>query len=144
MLQLSVLLYNLVTVSRQSFFIWFLFYGPSTHFRSFWAWSSNPNHTVCGQASKYLVHILSPVNDNCSSWISRRGRMAIEIFSWPSLNERMCWTWGLNSGPLACQVDTVPIELPCLLNKVYGSQWICISAHWIWLSNCTCLIQFVF
>ena len=33
---------------------------------------SYPNHTVPGQASyaiyQYLVHILSPVTDNCSSW----------------------------------------------------------------------------
>ena len=35
------------------------------------------------------------------------------IFSWPSLHERMCWTWESNSGPLACQADTLPIELPC-------------------------------
>ena len=39
--------------------------------------------------------------------------MAVYIFSWPSLHERMCWTWGSNSGPLACQADTLPIELPC-------------------------------
>ena len=37
--------------------------------------------------------------------------MAVEMFSWPSLHERMCRTWGLNSGPLACQVNTLPIEL---------------------------------
>ena len=37
--------------------------------------------------------------------------MAVEIFSWPSLHERMCRTWGSNSGPLACQADTLPIEL---------------------------------
>ena len=29
--------------------------------------------------SQYFVQILSPVADNCTSWISRRGRMAIEI-----------------------------------------------------------------
>ena len=40
--------------------------------------------------------------------------MAVEIFSWPSLQERMCWTWGSNSGLLACQADTLPIELPRL------------------------------
>ena len=59
-----------------------------------------------------LVHILSPVTDNFSSWISRRGGMAVEIFSWPSLHERMCRTWGSNSEPLAYQADTLPIELP--------------------------------
>ena len=34
------------------------------------------------------------------------------MFSWPSLHERMCWTWGWNSGPLACQVNSLLIELP--------------------------------
>ena len=52
---------------------------------------SYPYHTVPGQASsavyQYLVHILSSVTDNCCSWISGRGRMATEIFSWPSLHE---------------------------------------------------------
>ena len=58
------------------------------------------------------MHILSPVTDNCSSWISGRGRMDIEFISWPSLHERMCTAWGSNSGRLACQADTLPIELP--------------------------------
>ena len=34
-----------------------------------------------------------------------------EIFSWPSLHERMCQMWGSNSGPLACQVDMFPMGL---------------------------------
>ena len=38
--------------------------------------------------------------------------MAVEYFSRPSLHERMCRTWGSNSGPLACQADMLPIELP--------------------------------
>ena len=42
------------------------------------------------------MHILLPVTDNCSSWISGRGRQAVEIFSWPSFHERMCRTWGSN------------------------------------------------
>ena len=47
---------------------------------------SYPIHTVPGQASPeaghlYLVHILSPLTDNCSSCISGRGRMAVEIIS---------------------------------------------------------------
>ena len=58
------------------------------------------------------MHILSPVTDNCSSWISGRGRMAVEMFSWPSLHERMCRMWGSNSGPLACQAYMLPIKLP--------------------------------
>ena len=35
---------------------------------------------------------LLPVTDNCSCWINGRGRMAVEMFSWPSLLERMCRT----------------------------------------------------
>ena len=38
--------------------------------------------------------------------------MAVEMFSWPSLHEWMCRAWGSNSGPLACQANTLPIELP--------------------------------
>ena len=57
---------------------------------------------------RYLVHILSPVSDNCSSWISGRGRMAVEIFSWPGLHERMCRTWVSNSGPLDSDRATAP------------------------------------
>ena len=34
------------------------------------------------------------------------------MFSWPSLHERMCRTWGSNTGPLACQANSLPIELP--------------------------------
>ena len=33
------------------------------------------------------------------------------MFSWPSLQERMCRTWGSNSGLLACQANSLPIEL---------------------------------
>ena len=54
----------------------------------------------------------SPVTDNCSSWISGRGRMAVEIISWPNLHGRMCQMWGSNSGPPACQGDMLPTELP--------------------------------
>ena len=35
------------------------------------------------------MHILSSLTDNCSSSISRRGKTAVEFFSWPSLHERM-------------------------------------------------------
>ena len=42
------------------------------------------NQTVPEQAClavyQYLVHILSPITDICSSWISGRGRMDVEIF----------------------------------------------------------------
>ena len=97
--------------------VWFLFYGPSTHFRSFRAQSVNLATLFLGkplrQFTSTLCTFFSPVTDNCcSSWISGRGRMAVEMFSWPSLHERMCRTWGSNSGPLACQANSLPIELP--------------------------------
>ena len=101
--------------------VWFLFYGPSTHFRSFQARSVNLATLFLGkpprQFTSTYVYILSPVTDNCSSWISRRRRMDVEMFSWPSLHKRMCRTWGSNSGPLACQANTLPIELPCPANQ---------------------------
>ena len=95
--------------------VWFLLYGPSTHFRSFRARSVNLAILFLGRllgCYQYIVQILSPVNDNCSSWISERGRKAVEMFSGPILHERMCRTLGSNSEPLACQTNTLPIELP--------------------------------
>ena len=95
--------------------VWFLFCGPSTHFRSVRARSVTLTTLFLGKPPmavyQYLVHILSPVTDNCSSWISGRGRMAVEVFSWLCLHERMCLTWGSNSGRLACPADTLLIEL---------------------------------
>ena len=55
--------------------------------------------------------------------------MAVEMFSWPSLHERMCRTWGSNSGPLACQANTLP--------RPVQSLWIlfleCI--HFLWQTH---------
>ena len=45
------------------------------------------------------------------------------MFPWPSLHERMCQTWGSNSGPLACQTDTLPIKLPRPAFEVKSTQW---------------------
>ena len=47
---------------------------------------SYPNHTVARVPSlkavyQYLVHILLQLTDNCSSSISRRVGMAVEMFS---------------------------------------------------------------
>ena len=95
-----------------------VFYGPSTHFRSFQAQSVNlatlflgkpPGQFTCNQ---YLVRILSPVTDNSLSWISGRERMVVENFSWSNLNERMfCWTWGSNPQLSAYEKDTHPIDI---------------------------------
>ena len=49
---------------------------------------------------------LSPVNDNCPSWISGRVRMVVEFFSCPSLNERMWPDRGSNQRPLDSQSDS--------------------------------------
>ena len=69
----------------------FVVYGPSTHFRPFRARSVNLATLFPRQASnavyQYLVPFLSPVTDNCPSWISGRVRMVVEMFLWPNLNE---------------------------------------------------------
>ena len=69
------------------------------------------------------MNILSPVTDNCSSWISGRGRMTVEMFSWPSLHERMCQTWGSNSGPLACKANSLPIRSKFIKKVRKQSYW---------------------
>ena len=75
-----------------------------------------PSKRPCKQSRQfyqYLVSILAPVTDNCPSWISRRERMVVEMFSWPNLNERMfCQTWGSNPQLSAYLADMHPIELP--------------------------------
>ena len=38
---------------------------------------------------QYLVNILSPSTDSYSSWIRGRGRLAVEIFSWPNFHENV-------------------------------------------------------
>ena len=52
------------------------------------------DYTVPWQASwavyQYLVHILSPVTDNCSSWISWRGRMAVDLFFHDQVSMKEC------------------------------------------------------
>ena len=95
--------------------VWLLFYCPSTHFRSFRARLVTLTILFLGKPHRQftsLLHILSPVTDNCSCGFSGRGRMAVKFFSWPSLHKRMCRMWGSNSGSLACQADMLPIELP--------------------------------
>ena len=60
---------------------------------------------------QYLVPILSPVTDNCPSWISGRMRMVVEFFSWPNLDERMWPDRGWNQRPLDSQSDSLPTAL---------------------------------
>ena len=49
----------------------------------------------------------------------RKRENGVEMFSWPCLHERMRRTWGSNSWPLACQANTLPIELLCPAKKCY-------------------------
>ena len=60
------------------------FYGP-INYKGHVEPVSLPIHTVPGHASEvvnqYKVTILSPVTDNCPTWISGRERMTVEIVS---------------------------------------------------------------
>ena len=68
--------------------------------------------------------------------------MAAEMFSWPSLHERVCRTWGSNSGPLACQANSLPIELPrpvmsCMNKHMIGKM----TFLYKWFSTSNTLIR---
>ena len=63
---------SVATKVYRELLVWFLFYGPSTHFRSF---RRGQLVTLTTLFLGNFVHVLSPVTDNCSSWISRRGRI---------------------------------------------------------------------
>ena len=57
------------------------------------------------------------------------------IYSWPSPHERKCQTWGLNSGPLACQADVLLIYTCSYCARLL--QWMdfdkIVFMHWyIW------------
>ena len=61
---------------------------------------------LLSQVNQCLVHILSPV-----SWISRRGRMVIEIISW-STSTKVIWEgWDSSSRTLDLLSDTLPTTL---------------------------------
>ena len=78
------------------------------HFSGHFGRGQLPIHTVPGQASQavyqYLEHILSPVTDNCPSWISERERMAIEIVFMTNLHEKMPDV-RIKLRPSACKAD---------------------------------------
>ena len=71
-----------------------------------------PNYTFTGQtkSSKWLtsiVHILSPENDNCPSWISGRERMTVQNISWSISTKECCRPRrGLNLWPPGLQLDS--------------------------------------
>ena len=81
---------------------------------------------------QYLVHILPAITDNCSSWISGRGRMAVEMFSWPSLHERMCLPSGHTSNWAAVpgQYRAEPIVRSILMTYSWYSH--CAIQSYMW------------
>ena len=88
------------------------FYGPSTHSRSYRAWSVILTKRFPARFPKavyqYLVHILSPVTDNFSSWNNgRRNELIIGL----NLYEIMCQTWESISVSLASQGTSLSTEL---------------------------------
>ena len=84
--------------------VWFLFYGPSTHFRSFGARSVSLTTLFLGKPPwQFTSTECTFFCQHCSSWISGRRRMGVEMFFHDQVYERMCLMWGSNSGSLACQ-----------------------------------------
>ena len=80
------------------------------------SWASLP-----GAGNRYLAHILSPLTDNFSSWISGRGRMAVKIISWPNLHEKMWRMRGWIVVPLDSQATSLPTEQKRL---AFASMWL--------------------
>ena len=87
--------------------IGYLFYGPSTHFRSFWAQSVTLTTLFLGKppnahsfASNWQLLFLNQQK-------RKNGRKNFFMTKSPRKNVP-------DSGPLACQADTLPIELPRL------------------------------
>ena len=78
------------------------------------SWASLPE-----AGFQYLAHIISPLTDKCSSLISGRGRMAVEIFSWPNLHEKMCRTRGSIAMPLDSQAISLPTRLTHFFEHTY-------------------------
>ena len=70
------------------------------------------------------VHILSPENDNCHSWISGKKKMIVGNISWSNLYERMLPTRRRsNPQPPDHQSDTHPTEpLRPARHKVQGPR----------------------
>ena len=57
------------------------------------------------------MHIISPVTDNCPTWVSARERMAIEMISWPISTKECCRTEGSNPRPHENSSYMHPTEL---------------------------------
>ena len=96
---------------------------------------SLPNHMFTGQAysSKRLnsiVHILSPVTDNCPSWISRRERINVENITWPISTKEWCEPGGGRTRNLLISKriqlshrGRLQVWRMCLLRKCINSKW---------------------
>ena len=67
------------------------------------------------EINQYLVYIFWPVIDNCPTRNSSRGRMALEIISWPIPMRECCLTAGSNPRTSAYQAisrgTSYPVEL---------------------------------
>ena len=81
---------------------------------------------------QYFVHTLSPVTDNCPSWISGRGRLTEEMISWSTSAKN--WAGILTCGTWICS---------------QMCYWVCYGAHppylskfkthwWTWLPSTDC------
>ena len=67
-----------------------------------------------------LVHILSPVTDNCPTWVRGRERMTFERISLPNLHERMFHQiLGANLRPSAHQAEVHATEVSALQKQSY-------------------------
>ena len=88
-----------------------------------------PNHTFPVQAynyqavNQYSVPILSPVTDNCPSWISRRERMTVEKISWSVSTKEWCQPGASNTQPSDYQLDAHLTELLGLAYGICKTNW---------------------
>ena len=72
---------------------------------------------------QYSVHILSPVTDNCLTWISRRERMAVEMITWPFSIKKCCRTGGSNPKNVAGPEDPTWDLLNTSWTRMWQRYW---------------------
>ena len=97
-------------------FVWFLFYGPSTHFRSFRARSITLTTLLLGNLVGSLPVLSAhsfPSNWQLLFLNQRKRENGRRIFYHDQVSTKEFSGHGDRTrGALACQVDTLPIELP--------------------------------
>ena len=102
------LIYQIACYSDPGFLVWCLFYGPSTHLRSFRARSV----TLTTLASLLCSLPVLSAHSFASNWqllfLNQRKRVNGRRTVFMTKSTRMCRTWGSNLGLLACQADTLP------------------------------------